>query len=49
LINNTGKYYVTKVLHILTKEKYVQKFEARRNALELDGSEEFEGDQWLSL
>lgn len=46
---HSGKYYVTKVSHILTNEKYVQKFEARRNALELDGSEEFEGDQWLSL
>lgn len=46
---HSGKYYVTKVSYILTKEKYVQKFEARRNALELDGSEEFEGDQWLSV
>lgn len=46
----SGKYYVTKVSHIFTKEKkYVQRFEARRNALEPDGREKFGDYQWSSL
>jgi len=40
----SGKYYVTRVTHQLTGDgMYVQKFEARRNARDLDGSEEFGG------
>ncbi len=45
----SGKYYVSKVSHIFTKEEYVQRFEARRNALELDGSEKFGSNQWITL
>jgi len=40
----SGKYYVTRVTHQLTGDGvYVQKFEARRNARDLDGSERFGG------
>jgi phage protein D len=40
----SGKYYVTKVTHELKAEgTYTQKFEARRNARDVDGSEQFGG------
>lgn len=40
----SGKYYVTGVTHELTGDGgYVQRFEARRNARDLDGSEQFGG------
>lgn len=38
----SGTYYVSKVIHIITTEKYVQRFEAKRNALGLTGKEKFE-------
>lgn len=38
----SGKYYVTRVVHEMNHEgDYIQKFEARRNARDLDGSEQF--------
>jgi phage protein D len=41
----SGKYYVTQVAHELQADgSYVQKFEARRNARDLDGSEQFGGN-----
>jgi phage protein D len=40
----SGKYYVTRVVHEMNHEgDYIQRFEARRNARDLDGSEEFGG------
>jgi phage protein D len=40
----SGKYYVTKVVHeIKVDGSYTQKFEARRNARDVDGSEQFGG------
>jgi phage protein D len=40
----SGKYYVTAVTHELTGDGgYAQRFEARRNARDLDGSEQFGG------
>lgn len=40
----SGKYYVTKVVHEVNHEgDYIQRFEARRNARDLDGSEQFGG------
>jgi len=40
----SGKYYVTSVAHQLRGDgSYTQKFEARRNARDLDGTEEFGG------
>ena len=40
----SGKYYVTRVVHELRGDgSYTQKFEARRNARDLDGSEQFGG------
>jgi phage protein D len=40
----SGKYYVTRVVHELQHDgAYTQKFEARRNARDLDGSEQFGG------
>ncbi len=40
----SGKYYVTRVVHEMNHEgDYIQRFEARRNALDLDGSEQFGG------
>jgi phage protein D len=40
----SGKYYVTSVTHQLRGDgTYIQKFEARRNARDLDGTEEFGG------
>jgi phage protein D len=40
----SGKYYVTRVVHELKNDgSYKQKFEARRNARDLDGSERFGG------
>ncbi len=45
----SGKYYVTKVTHELKPDgTYTQNFEARRNARDVDGSEQFGGSQ-LSL
>ena len=45
----SGKYYVTQVTHDLQADgSYKQKFEARRNARDLDGSEEF-GQNGLGL
>jgi phage protein D len=38
----SGKYYVTKVVHKFKPESYVQEFEAKKNALGLEGSESFE-------
>ena len=41
----SGRYYVTRVVHELRPEgSYVQQFEARRNARDLDGSEQFGGN-----
>ena len=41
----SGKYYVTQVTHELQGDGgYSQKFEARRNARDLDGTEEFGAD-----
>ena len=38
----SGKYYVTRVSHELKGDgSYTQRFEARRNARDLDGSEQF--------
>jgi phage protein D len=40
----SGKYYVTRVVHEMNHEgDYIQRFQARRNARDLDGSEEFGG------
>jgi phage protein D len=40
----SGKYYVTRVVHDLRDDgSYTQRFEARRNARDLDGSESFSG------
>jgi phage protein D len=40
----SGKYYVTQVVHELKGDgSYSQRFEARRNARDLDGSEQFGG------
>jgi phage protein D len=40
----SGKYHVTRVAHELTGDgAYVQSFEARRNARDVDGSEQFGG------
>ena len=45
----SGKYYVTQVTHDLQSDgTYSQKFEARRNARDLDGSEQF-GENGLGL
>lgn len=41
----SGKYYVTRVVHELKADgTYTQKFEARRNARDVDGSEQFGGN-----
>jgi uncharacterized protein len=38
----SGKYYVTKVTHEMKVDgSYTQTFEARRNARDVDGSEDF--------
>lgn len=37
----SGRYYVQKVVHLLTPEGYVQQFTLRRNALGLTGRERF--------
>jgi phage protein D len=40
----SGKYYVTRVVHEMNHEgDYIQRFEARRNAIDLDGTEQFGG------
>ena len=45
----SGKYYVTHVTHRMESNgSYVQKFEARRNARDVDGSEQF-GERGLGL
>jgi phage protein D len=45
----SGKYYVTRVVHEIKGDgSYAQKFEARRNARDLDGSEQF-GSSGLAL
>jgi phage protein D len=45
----SGKYYVTRVAHEIKRDgTYTQKFEARRNARDLDGSEQF-GSSGLAL
>ena len=45
----SGKYYVTQVTHELQGDgNYAQRFEARRNARDLDGSEQF-GENGLGL
>jgi phage protein D len=45
----SGKYYVTSVTHSLTSDGgYSQRFEARRNARDVDGSEQF-GSASLAL
>jgi phage protein D len=36
-----GSYYVTRVLHTLTRSTYSQRFEARRNAVEATGAEDY--------
>jgi phage protein D len=38
----SGKYYVTKVVHKFKPESYVQEFEAKKNAIGVVGSDEFE-------
>ena len=41
----SGKYYVTGVIHELRGDgTYIQRFEARRNARDLDGTEQFGGN-----
>lgn len=46
----SGKYYVTRVTHLIKSGgSYVQRFEGRRNALEVDGSEQFGGGATSSL
>jgi phage protein D len=41
----SGKYYLTRVTHELQADgNYLQRFEARRNARDLDGSEQFGGN-----
>jgi phage protein D len=46
----SGKYYVTRVVHELTAEgDYTQRFEAVRNARDVDGSEAFGGGGGLGL
>jgi len=40
----SGKYYVTKVVHKFKPESYVQEFEAKKNAIGLEGSENFRED-----
>jgi hypothetical protein len=37
----SGSYYVTRVSHAITRTGYVQKFEGRRNAVQLTGAELF--------
>jgi phage protein D len=37
----SGRYYVTKVVHKFKPESYVQEFEAKKNAIGLEGSENF--------
>jgi phage protein D len=45
----SGKYYVTRVVHEIKRDgSYSQKFEARRNARDVDGSEQF-GSSGLAL
>jgi len=45
----SGRYYVTKVTHDLKADgTYNQKFEARRNARDVDGTEPF-GSSSLAL
>ena len=47
---SSGKYYVTRVAHELKGDgSYKQHFEARRNARDLDGSEQFGGGGGLGL
>lgn len=42
---HSGKYYVTRVVHEINHVgDYIQRFEARRNARDLDGSEQFGSD-----
>jgi phage protein D len=38
---HSGAYYVTRVRHLLTADAYVQGFEARRNAIDVLGTESF--------
>jgi phage protein D len=46
----SGKYYVTRVVHELKGDgTYTQKFEARRNARDIDGTEQFGGGGGLGL
>ena len=46
----SGKYYVTRVIHqINASGNYTQKFDARRNARDVDGSEQFGGAGGLSI
>jgi hypothetical protein len=46
----SGNYYVTRVTHLIKSSgSYVQHFEARRNALEVDGSEQFGSGSTSSL
>jgi hypothetical protein len=46
----SGKYYVTRVTHLIKSDgSYVQRFEGRRNALEVDGSEQFASGAASSL
>lgn len=39
-----GTYYVSRVFHIISREGYTQRFELKRNALGLSGSEQFGTD-----
>ena len=46
----SGKYYVTHVRHVVKADgSWAQTFEARRNARDVDGSEQFGGGSGLSL
>jgi phage protein D len=38
----SGKYYVSKVVHKFKPESYVQEFEAKKNAIGVEGSESFQ-------
>jgi hypothetical protein len=39
---HSGSYYVTRVVHVFGQDGYTQRFEARRNAVGLTGSESFQ-------
>jgi phage protein D len=46
---HSGTYYISRVHHILSPEKYKQRFEIKRNALKLKGNENFETEANLAV